>query len=136
MTIEEKLRTEMKEDLMELLRHECSLDEALVNLEDKYYGMIEYILSEFYHGEQIKGDNIMDFEQFFNDLLNSEELDDFKKSVNKEKQLYLMKDFPNNEYYYLKLSDESKNLLEWLIDEVGLLDACLFITEEIDALEF
>ena len=78
----------------------------------------------------------MDFEKIFNDLLNSEELDDFKKYINKEKKLYLMKDFPNNEYYYLKLSDESKNLLEWLIDDIGLLDACLFTTEEIEAHEF
>lgn len=53
MTIEERLRTEMKKDLMELLlKHGYSLDEALVNLEDKYYDMIEYILSEFYHGDK------------------------------------------------------------------------------------
>ena len=42
----------MKEDLMELLGRGCSLDEALVNLEDKYYNMIEYTLSEFYHGDE------------------------------------------------------------------------------------
>lgn len=52
MNIEERLRTEMKEDLMELLGHGYSLDEALVNLEDEYYNMIEYILSEFYHGDK------------------------------------------------------------------------------------
>ena len=77
----------------------------------------------------------MDFEKLFNDLLDSEELDDFKKYVNKEKKLYLMKDFPNDEYYYLKLSDESKNLLDWLIND-GLLDAYLFTTDEIETLEF
>lgn len=60
MTIEERLRTEIKEDLMELLRHGYSLDEALVNLEDEYYGMIEYILSEFYHGNKIREGNIID----------------------------------------------------------------------------
>lgn len=78
----------------------------------------------------------MDFEKLFNDLLNSEELDDFMKYVNKEKKTYIMKDFPNDEYYFLKLSDESKNLLDWLIDEVGLLDAYLFTPEEIETHEF
>lgn len=83
----------------------------------------------------------MDFERFFNDLLTSEELEkmnmeDFKKYVNKEKKLYMMKDYPNDEYYYLKLSDESKNLLDWLIDEVGLLDAYLIPMNEIAAHEF
>lgn len=78
----------------------------------------------------------MDFEKLFNDLLNSEELDDFMKYVNKEKKTYIMKDFPNDEYYFLKLSDESKNLLDWLIDGVGLLDACLFTPEEIETHEF
>lgn len=77
----------------------------------------------------------MDFEKIFSDLLNSEELDEFKKYVNKEKKLYLMKDFPNDEYYYLKLSDESKNLLDWLINE-GLLDAYLFTADEIETYEF
>lgn len=77
----------------------------------------------------------MDFEKIFSDLLNSEELDEFKKYVNKEKKIYLMKDFPNDEYYYLKLSDESKNLLDWLINE-GLLDAYLFTTDEIETYEF
>ena len=78
----------------------------------------------------------MDFEKLFNELLNSEELNEFKKNVDKEKKLYMMKDFLNDEYYYLKLSDESKNLLDWLIDDVGLLDAYLFTTEEIEAHEF
>lgn len=78
----------------------------------------------------------MDFEKLFNDLLNSEELDDFMKYVNKEKKTYMMKDFPNDEYYFLKLSDESKNLLDWLIDGVGLLDAYLFTPEEIETHEF
>lgn len=78
----------------------------------------------------------MDFEKLFNELLNREELDDFMKYVNKEKKTYMMKDFPNNEYYFLKLSDESKNLLDWLIDEVGLLDAYLFTPEEIETHEF
>lgn len=64
------------------------------------------------------------------------ELDAFKKYVYKEKKTYMMKDFPNNEYYFLKLSDESKNLLDWLIDEVGLLDAYLFTPEEIETHEF
>lgn len=78
----------------------------------------------------------MDFEKFFNDLLNSEELDDFMKYVNKEKKMYMMKDFPNDEYYFLKLSEESKNLLDWLIDDVGLLDAYLFTPDEIETHEF
>lgn len=78
----------------------------------------------------------MDFEKIFNDLLDSEELDAFKKYVNKEKKTYMMKDFPNDEYYFLKLSDESKNLLDWLIDGVGLLDAYLFTPEEIETHEF
>ena len=77
----------------------------------------------------------MDFEKIFSDLLDSEELDAFKKYVNKEKKVYLMKDFPNDEYYYLKLSDESKNLLDWLINE-GMLDAYLFTVDEIETLEF
>ena len=65
----------------------------------------------------------MDFEKIFSNLLDSEELDEF------------MKDFPNDEYYYLKLSDESKNLLDWLINE-GLLDAYLFTADEIETYEF
>ena len=77
----------------------------------------------------------MDFEKIFSDLLSNEELDDFKKYLNKEKKVYLMKDFPNDEYYYLKLSDESKNLLDWLIND-GLLDAYLFTVDEIETLEF
>lgn len=77
----------------------------------------------------------MDFEKIFSDLLDSEELDAFKKYVNKEKKVYLMKDFPNDEYYYLKLSDESKNLLDWLINE-GMLDAYLFTMDEIETYEF
>lgn len=78
----------------------------------------------------------MDFEKIFSDLLDSEELDAFMKYVNKEKKTYIMKDFPNDEYYFLKLSDESKNLLDWLIDEVGLLDAYLLTPEEIETREF
>lgn len=77
----------------------------------------------------------MDFEKIFNDLLDSEELDAFKKYLNKEKKVYLMKDFSNDEYYYLKLSDESKNLLEWLIND-GSLDAYLFTMDEIETYEF
>ena len=78
----------------------------------------------------------MDFEKLFNDLLNNEELDEFKKYVNKEKKLYVMRDFPNNDYYSLKLSDESKNLLEWLIEDIELLDAHLIPMDEIDTMEF
>lgn len=78
----------------------------------------------------------MDFEKLFNNLLDSEELDEFKKYVNKEKKLYVMRDFPNNDYYSLKLSDESKNLLEWLIEDIELLDAHLIPMDEIDAMEF
>lgn len=78
----------------------------------------------------------MDFEKLFNDLLNSEELDDFMKYVNKEKKMYMLKDFPNDEYYFLKLSEESKNLLDWLIDDAGMLDAYLFTLDEIETLEF
>lgn len=83
----------------------------------------------------------MDFEKFFSDLLSNAEveemsMEDFKKYVNREKKLYMMKDYPNDEYYYLKLSDESKNLLDWLIDEVGLLDAYLIPMNEIAAHEF
>ena len=77
----------------------------------------------------------MDFEKNFSDLLDSEELEEFKKYMSKEKKMYLMKDFPNDEYYYLKLSDESKNLLDWLINE-GLLDAYLFTADEIETYEF
>lgn len=78
----------------------------------------------------------MDFEKLFNDLLNSEELDDFMKYVNKEKKMYVMRDFPNNDYYSLKLSDESKNLLKWLIEDIELLDAHLIPMDEIDTMEF
>lgn len=78
----------------------------------------------------------MDFEKLFNDLLNNEELDDFMKYVNKEKKMYMLKDFPNDEYYFLKLSDESKNLLDWLIDDAGMLDAYLFTMDEIESHEF
>ena len=83
----------------------------------------------------------MDFERFFNDLLSNEEvegmsMEDFKKYVGREKKLYMMKDFPNDEYYYLKLSDESRNLLDWLIDDVGMLDAVLIPMNEIEAHEF
>lgn len=88
-----------------------------------------------YNQDKGKDLNKMDFEKLFNDLLDSEELDDFKKYINKEKKLYLMKDFPNDEYYYLKLSDESKNLLDWLIND-GLLDAYLFTVDEIETYEF
>lgn len=77
----------------------------------------------------------MDFEKLFNELLNREELDDFMKYVNKEKKTYMMKDFPNDEYYFLKLSDESKNLLDWLIND-GMLDAYLFTIDEIETYEF
>lgn len=77
----------------------------------------------------------MDFEKIFSNLLDSEELEEFKKYMSKEKKMYLMKDFPNDEYYYLKLSDESKNLLDWLINE-GLLDAYLFTADEIETYEF
>ena len=83
----------------------------------------------------------MDFERFFNELLTGEELEemsmeDFKKYVNRDKKLYMFKDYPNGEYYYLKLSDESKNLLDWLIDDVGLLDVTLIPVDEIEAHEF
>ena len=97
----------------------------------------------------------MDFEKLFNDLLSNAEveemsmedfkkyvnkeemsMEDFKKYVNKEKKLYVMRDFPNNDYYTLKLSDESKNLLEWLIKDIELLDAHLIPMDEIDAMEF
>lgn len=78
----------------------------------------------------------MDFEKLFNELMDNEELDDFKKYVNKEKKMYLLKDFPNDEYYYLKLSEESKNLLDWLIDDAGMLDAYLFTLDEIESHEF
>ena len=83
----------------------------------------------------------MDSEKFFNNLLSNEELeamsmDDFKKYVNREKKLYIMKDFPNDEYYYLKLSEGNKNLLDWLINDVGLLDACLIPMNEIETHEF
>lgn len=74
--------------------------------------------------------------KFFNDLLNSEEFDDFMKYVNKEKKMYMLKDFPNDEYYFLKLSDESKKLLDWLIDDAGMLDAYLFTMDEIESHEF
>lgn len=77
----------------------------------------------------------MDFEKLFNDLMNSEELDDFKKYVNKEKKMYLLKDYSHDEYYYLKLSEESKNLLDWLIND-GMLDAYLFTADEIETYEF
>lgn len=83
----------------------------------------------------------MDFEKLFNDLLSNAEveemnMEDFKKYVNKEKKLYVMRDFPNNDYYSLKLSDESKNLLEWLIEDIELLDAHLIPMDEIDTMEF
>lgn len=83
----------------------------------------------------------MDFERFFNELLTGEELkrmsmEDFKKYVNRDKKLYMFKDYPNGEYYYLKLSDESRKLLDWLIDDVGLLDATLTPVDEIEAHEF
>ena len=77
----------------------------------------------------------MDFEKLFNDLLNSEELDVFMKYVNKEKKMYMMRDFPSDEYYFLRLSDESKSLLDWLINE-GMLDAYLSTVDEIETLKF
>lgn len=83
----------------------------------------------------------MDFEKFFNDLLNNEEveemnMEDFKKYVNKEKKMYMFKEYLNSEYYYLKLSDESRNLLDWLIKDVEVLDATLISMNEIEAHEF
>lgn len=83
----------------------------------------------------------MDFERFFSDLLTNEELEemsmeDFKKYVNKEKKMYIFKEYPSGEYYYLKLSDESRNLLDWLIKDVGVLDATLIPMNEIEAHEF
>lgn len=56
MTIEERLRTEMKNDLIELLlKKGYSLDEALDEIEAEYYGMIDYLLNELYH-ETNKGE--------------------------------------------------------------------------------
>lgn len=55
MTIEERLRTEIKNDLIELLGKGYSLDKSLVELEAEYYGMIDYILNDFYH-ETNKGE--------------------------------------------------------------------------------
>lgn len=83
----------------------------------------------------------MDFEKFFSDLLSGEELkemsvEDFQKYVNREKKLYIFKDYSNGEYYYLKLSNESYNLLNWLIDDIGLLDATLIPMDEIETHEF
>lgn len=83
----------------------------------------------------------MDFEKFFNNLLSSEELEklsveEFQKYVNRDKKLYIFKDYPNGEYYYLKLNDESRNLLDWLIDDIGLLDATLIPMDEIETHEF
>lgn len=83
----------------------------------------------------------MDFEKLFNDLLSNAEveemsMEDFKKYVNKEKKMYMFKEYPNGEYYYLKLSDESRNLLDWLIKDVGVLDATLIPMNEIEAHEF
>ena len=83
----------------------------------------------------------MDFEKFFSDLLTNEELEemsmeDFKKYVNKEKKMYMFKEYLNSEYYYLKLSDESRNLLDWLIKDVEVLDATLIPINEIEAHEF
>lgn len=83
----------------------------------------------------------MDFEKFFGDLLSGEELkemnvEDFRKYVNREKKLYIFKDYSNGEYYYLKLSDESYNLLNWLIDDIDLLDATLIPMDEIETHEF
>lgn len=78
----------------------------------------------------------MDFEKFFNDLLDGKgvelNMNDFKKYVEKEKKFYIMKDFSNDEYYYLKLSDENKNLLDWLIDDIGLLDVYLISMDELE----
>lgn len=68
----------------------------------------------------------MDFETLLNELMDNEE---------REKKMYMMRDFPNDEYYFLRLSDESKNLLDWLI-YAGMLDACLFTMDEIEAHEF
>lgn len=83
----------------------------------------------------------MDFEKFFNDLLSNAEveemnMEDFKKYVNKEKKMYMFKEYLNSEYYYLKLSDESRNLLDWLIKDIEVLDATLISINEIEAHEF
>lgn len=80
----------------------------------------------------------MDFEKFFNDLLSDEELsvEEFQKYMNRNKKLYMFKDYPNGEYYYLKLSDECRNLLDWLIDDIGLLDATLISVDEVETHEF
>lgn len=68
----------------------------------------------------------MDFETLLNELMDNEE---------KEKKMYMMRDFPSDEYYFLRLSNESKNLLDWLI-YAGMLDARLFTMDEIETLEF
>lgn len=80
----------------------------------------------------------MDFEKFFNDLLKDEELsaEEFYKYVNRNKKLYMFKDYPNGKYYCLKLSDECRNLLDWLINDIGLLDAALIPMDEAEAREF
>lgn len=83
----------------------------------------------------------MDFEKFFNDLLNGEELkelsvEEVHRYVNRNKKLYMFKEYPNDEYYYLKLSDEGRNLLDWLIDDIGLLDATLIPMDKVEPHEF
>lgn len=71
----------------------------------------------------------MDFEQLFKEM-------ESKRGEMMNKKLYTFKDYPNDKYYCLKLSDECRNLLDWLINDIGLLDATLIPTDEVEAREF
>lgn len=81
----------------------------------------------------------MDFEKLFNDLLNDGELnmEDFKKYASDKKELYILKDYgQNDKYYCLKLSEECYNLLDWLLDENILYDVALIPLTELETHEF
>lgn len=72
----------------------------------------------------------MDFEELFKEMENRRE----ERVMNKK--MYLFRDYQHDDYYYLKLSDESANLLTWLIDEVELVDGNLIPMNEVDSIEF
>lgn len=71
----------------------------------------------------------MDFEQLFKEM-------ESKRGEMMNKKMYMFKSYPNDDYYFLKLSDESANLLDWLINEVEMLDANLIPADEVDSIEF
>lgn len=121
MTIEERLRTEIKNDLIELLGKGYSLDESLVELEDEYCGMINYILNDFTM-KQIKENDKMDFEQFFNEAM---------KQTTEEKRTIKCALILDEDVRFYSLTPSQYALLMYLSDdEVNFYDSRIIPLDE------